>query len=452
VRYAGPDWIQLHPATSQIIPNDTRFAQQWNLANILASRAWDFSRGSPGVVIAIVDSGCDLGHADLLAKYVPAADRRDVIAGTNTPQDRRPRGGHGTLCAGVAAADTDNNLGVAGVGWNCSIMPICIIDANDRIGSEMDIVIAINWAQARRAGVVSMSWSWNGPHANADVALANAHAAGVLLVAAAGNCRTDLGCTNAQGVDYPASHPNVMAVGASDQMDRRVNNLRFQTPAGTAAFWSSRFGPELSVVAPGDIPWTTTNGGGFGDFWGTSAAAPHVAGLAGLLLSLLQNPVNVPPGFPRNDLVRNIIELTATKVSGYRYTINAAHPNGRWNNEVGYGRINAAAALHYAFYNHTISNVQRVYSVGTQLLLELIGRGFGVRPPGEPPVPVDPGWPKPPGPVEGWPILAPEKRDVLLGLAACELAEEVDDPEASRMLRRAGRAVIERAARRIGEN
>ena len=304
-----------------------------------------------------MDSGCDLGHADLLARYVPTADRLNVIAGTNTPQDTF---GHGTLCAGVAAADTDNGLGVAGVGWNCSIMPILIIDANDNIGSEMDIVTAINWARMRGARVVSMSWSWSGPHANADVALTNAHAAGLLLVAAAGNCRTDEGCTNPNQIDYPASHPNVMAVGASNQGDQRVNNQPFQTTAGATAFWGSRFGPELSVVAPGDIPWTTTNGGGYGNFWGTSAAAPHVAGLAGLLLSLLQNPVNIPPGFPINDLVRNIIELTATRVGGYSYTTNAAHPNGIWNDQVGYGRINAARALIYAFYNHTLSNVRRV--------------------------------------------------------------------------------------------
>jgi subtilisin family serine protease len=436
VRYAGPDWIQLHPAISATTPNDTRFAQQWNLSRIGTPAAWDISQGDSNVVIAIVDTGCDLGHPDLSTKYVPQADRRDVINGTNTPDDV---GGHGTLCAGVAAAETNNNQGVAGVGWNCSIMPIRLIDGNDDILSEMDIVSAIDWARTHGADVISMSWYWDLPHANADVALDNAHAAGALLVAASGNCFPGDGCANAAEISFPATHRRVLAVGASDQNDQRKQPVSADTSP-----WHSRYGPELNVVAPGVIPWTTSDGGGTGDFWGTSAAAPHVAGLAGLLMSLLQQPVNVPPGLPRNELVWNIIELTAAKVGGYGYAPAAGHPNGTWHQEMGYGRIDAAAALRYARDNHTTYKLERpswAYAVSVQILLGLIEGGGGiVLPPGGPPVPVDP----------GWSLLAPEKRDVLLGLAVTQLAEGVEDLEARRMLTRAGRVAIERAAKRIG--
>jgi subtilisin family serine protease len=436
VRYAGPDWIQLHPAISATTPNDRHFAQQWNLYRIGAPGAWDISQGDSTVVIAIIDTGCDLGHPELSAKFVPQADRRDVINGTNTPDDV---GGHGTLCAGVAAAETNNTQGVAGVGWNCSIMPIRLIDGNDDILSEMDVVSAIDWARTHWAHVISMSWYWDLPHANADIALDNAHAAGVVPVAASGNCFPGEGCANAAEISFPASHRRVIAVGASDQNDQRK-----QPVTGESRPWHSRYGPELSVVAPGVIPWTTGNGGGFSDFWGTSAAAPHVAGLAGLLVALLKKPVNIPPWFQTNDLVWNIIEQTAAKVGGYGYATTTGHPNGTWHEEMGYGRIDTAAALRYARDNYTTYKLERpssAYAVSVQILLGLIGGGGGVMlPHGGGPVPVD----------LGWDVLAPEKRDVLLGLAVTQLAEGVDDPEARRALARAGWETIERSAQRIG--
>ena len=448
VRYAGPDWIQLHSPISAL-PNDTRFINQWNLYRIGAPGAWDISKGRMGVVIAVIDTGCRLNHPDLAGKLVPQVDRRDVINGTNTPDDIS---GHGTLVAGVAAAETDNIEGVAGVGWHCSIMPIRLIDTdndgNDFMDSEINIVSAIDWARTHRADVVNMSWYWDGPHENADFALDNAHAAGIVLVATTGNCETKKGCTNPAFVVYPGSHRRVIAVGASDQNDQRKQPVSTEPRP-----WHSQYGPEISVVAPGVIPWTTARlvdkdtkkvSDGYGDFWGTSAAAPHVAGLAGLLVALLQKPVNIPPWFQTNDLVWNIIEQTAAKVGGYNYATVAGHPNGTWHEEMGYGRIDAAAALRYARDNYTTYKLERpssAYAVSVQILLGLIGGGGGVvLPHGGGPVPVDP----------AWDVLAPEKRDVLLGLAVTQLAEEVDDPETRHALVRAGWEAIERAAQRTG--
>ncbi len=447
VRYAGPDWIQLNPAASATTPNDSRFHSQWNLDRIEAPGAWDISQGNASVVIAIIDSGCDLTHPDLLNKYVVQADRRDVIAGTDTPNDV---GGHGTLCAGVAAAETNNSQGVAGVGWNCNIMPIRLLDhyidtngdSKFRIKSLMDIVKAIDWARTHGAHVVSMSWSWNPPNADVVIALNNAHAAGLVLVAASGNCFPNAGCNNPAVIEFPASHQKVIAVGASDKKDKRQQPDPGETPQ-----WGSKYGPGLSVVAPGAIPWTTVNGGGFGNFFGTSAAAPHVAGLAGLLVALLQNPVNIPPGLQTNDVVRNVIEQTAAKVGGvYLYATEPGYANGAWHEEMGYGRIDAAAALRTARDRYTTYLTERpswAYAISVQILLGLRGGGAGVvLPHGGGPVPVDP----------GWNVLAPEKRDVLLGLAVTQLAEGVADPEARQALRQAGKETIERGAQRIGHD
>lgn len=438
VRYAGPDWIQLHPASSATTPNDAYFPQQWNLDRIGMPAAWDISRGSSTVVIAIIDSGCDLTHPDLTAKYVPQADWRDVIYGTNIPGDDM---NHGTLTAGVAGAEANNAQGVAGVGWDCSIMPIRLWDSANRgrIRSEIDIVNAIRWARTHGAQVINMSWHWDASHINVDIELDTAHNAGLVLVAAAGNCFSNQGCKNAGFVEFPASHRRVIAVGALDQSEQRKQ-------AVTRDDWDSKYGPELSVMAPGVIPLTTGNGGGYVGYYGTSAAAPHVAGLAGLLVALLQNPVNVPPGFQINDLVRYIIEQTATKVGGYAYTATAGHPNGTWHEEMGYGRINAAAALRYArdsYTNYLLERPGWAYAISVQILLGLTGGGGGVvLPPGGGPVPVN----------IGWEALAPEKRDVLLGLAATQLAEGVAAQEPRQALRQAGAAVIKQAAQRLGRD
>lgn len=348
VREAGPDWAQLHSALNATIPNDTHYPNQWNMTIIDAPDGWDLSIGAATVVIAILDTGCDLNHEDLSAKYVPVADRRDVVANTNTPEDDL---GHGTCCAGIAAALSNNNQGVAGVAWNCRIMPIRTIGNQGYYLTETEVVSAINWARVHGAHVISMSWHHDGPHANADAAITNAHGANIVLAAASGNYEPILPPNT---ISYPANHPLVMAVGATDQSDHRC--------VWTPGFQASQFGPALSVVAPGIDTWATDRSGSnvgynnaldpnvppYGDgggnyysrFGGTSGATPHVAGLAGLLRSLY-------PALT-NDQIRFVIEKTAEKVGGYTYSYDPAHPSGTWNNELGYGRISVFRALDFA--------------------------------------------------------------------------------------------------------
>jgi subtilisin family serine protease len=167
------------------------------------------------------------------------------------------------------------------------------------------------------------------------------------------------GClpSESEVIQYPASHWRVLAVGASDANDKRQTRTNGFSPA-----WDSRYGSNLSVVAPGVLIRTTdlgggydANGPGFTGFIGTSAAAPHVAGLAALILSLQPDrgrfsPVWLDP--PRNGLtnyqVSRIIEESAEKVGGYTYHKDPLHPWGSWNSEMGYGRINVANALRLA--------------------------------------------------------------------------------------------------------
>lgn len=353
VKEAYPDWIQLVSAIATTTPNDALFSQEWDMTQIHAPQGWDLSQGSTSVVIAIVDTGCDLNHEDLVSKYVAVADRRDVVAGTNTPNDDF---GHGTCCASLAAAATGNGLGAAGVGWNCRVMPIKLLQSGF-INSEMDIVSAIDWARTHGAHIVSMSWFWSGGTSNADAAFAAASAANMVLVAASGNFNG--------AIIWPARNPQIMAIGASDKIDRRKSPA---SPDGEC--WGSNFGPEQSVIAPGVLCWSANNTNGGASFndnnggpknWacvnypssgtadgkyvalmnGTSAATPHVAGLAGLLLA-------AHPGLT-NTQVRTIIEQTADQTGGYPYANDGIHLNGTWHQEPGYGRINVFRALGVLF-------------------------------------------------------------------------------------------------------
>jgi subtilisin family serine protease len=341
VEQVGPDWSQLHSAISAI-PNDSYWQSQWNLQRINARAGWNISTGSSRIVIAILDTGCDLNHIDLRDKYVPAYNQYDALADTNIPEDDH---GHGTCCAGIAAASSNNSEGVAGVAWGCSIMPVRMMQ-NNILDHESWIVYAIGWARTHGARVISMSWHWDGPHIWAENAIMAAYRDGIVMIAASGNDEPTLPPNT---VNFPASHPAVMAVGAFDQELQRC----VWEPGRKA----SQFGPALSVMAPGVTIWSTdrsglsagfnttgTDGDAAGNYYnnfdGTSAAAPHVAGLAGLLLS-------VDPSLT-NDEVFSIIQKTAEKVGEYTYIEDGMHPAGAWNNEMGYGRINVFRSLSLA--------------------------------------------------------------------------------------------------------
>lgn len=360
IKEARPNWIQLNYALHRI-PNDTHYSsEQWALRQIGAPDGWDISTGIANVIVAILDTGCDLAHEDLDGNYVPQVHRYNALTYTNTPNDEL---GHGTCMAGIIAAKSDNNKGVAGVAWNCRIMPIKIT-ADGQYIDEMTVIRGIDWAISHGANVINMSFGSVTPMSLIAGALVRAHKDhNIVLVASTGNHRNRDPTT----VSFPARHERVVGVGASDRTDQRKEH---PTAVGQPC-WGSNYGPGLNVMAPGVSIWSTdimTIAAGFNSLYGgqlatylclntssygpyngnyisvgngTSASAPFVAGLAALLLS----------SYPSlsNEEVREIIEKTSEKVGGYIYSYDpSSHPNGTWNEEMGYGRINIARALSFA--------------------------------------------------------------------------------------------------------
>ncbi len=317
------------PPTSEFNPNDPMFAQQWGMQRVGAPRGWQIMRGVPGITVAVIDQGVELGHADLNLHPM------SWNASTDLP-DGSPTGNHGTACAGIIGARLDNGQGVAGVAGGVRIMAIATAT-----WADADIAEGLYFAADNGARVVSMSFgvyaSWN--FWDFDLvrdALQYAHDQGLVLVAASGN-------ENINVSRFPGSDGRTLCVGGSNRSDERKRI----GDASLEAWWGACFGPDVDVVAPClEMPTTDRLGGAgysvgdyFASFNGTSSATPVVAGLAGLLLSLRPALSNVE--------VREIIQSTCDKISPalYAYANVPAKPSGTWNEQVGYGRINIERAL-----------------------------------------------------------------------------------------------------------
>ncbi len=253
VLFAEPNFI----AHAIHVPNDTSWASQYGPTKIRCEQAWDMQKGDASVVIAIVDTGIDKNHTDLAAKLVAGYD----FVSNDTDAD--DNNGHGSHCAGIAAAITDNSLGIAGVASNCSLMPIKVLSAAGS-GSNSDIAAGINWAADHGAHVISMSLGGSSKSTTLESAVNYAWGKGVVVVAAAGN-------NGNQTKFYPAAYGNCIAVAATDSNDAR------------ASF--STYGTWVDVAAPGVNVYSSYDGNTYATLSGTSMACPHVAGLAGLIRS-----------------------------------------------------------------------------------------------------------------------------------------------------------------------
>lgn len=347
---------------SAMPPNDQHYQSgaQWNMNRIRAGNltngttclphstgltGWEICRGDSSVVIGMIDrEGFFLTHPDLQQNYLNSGQTynfpNDPEAGAGQTSSAYP---HGTQCAGVAAA-IHNVSGVAGIAGQCKILPI-----RPQNGTATEVAASVRWAADHGAHVISMSFGWflqstdqtlTDLNAAIDYAFQTKHK---VLCAATMNNGNEIWVFGSpqvipNGIHYPANYyPAVIACGASNCLDKRCDIY-----SGIRDFpypWKgSNYGDQLSVVAPGtSIPTTTILYYDL-DFWGTSAATPHIAGLAALLLShyplLISNPAKV----------REIIERTADKVP-YPSMYNIAKASGSWNNEMGYGRINVYRAL-----------------------------------------------------------------------------------------------------------
>lgn len=324
VEYAEPNYKTHILAT----PNDTLFQYQYalhntgqtigsvpgspqgkNLADINAPEAWEESKGNQDIVIAVLDSGVDFDHTDLSDKMISRG--RDFV---NDDMDATDDYYHGTFISGIIAADTNNKEGIAGVSWNCKILPIKVID-NNGTGLYTWMIEAITWAADQGVDIINMSIGGDAPSDALKNALEYAYQKGVFITAAAGN---DTG-----PVIYPAAYDDyVLAVAATDYNDNRTT-------------WSN-FGSQIDVAAPGErilscVP-TWYPGQGFLPYLygsGTSASVSHVSGLAALIKS-------IKPWLSPKDIM-NIIRYTADDIN------QNEHPGS--DEYIGYGRINMEKAL-----------------------------------------------------------------------------------------------------------
>lgn len=312
---AAPNYVR---RALDVTPNDPGYTQQWHLPQIRAPAAWDQTTGSPSVKVAILDSGVDLAHPDLVANLLPGTNLlcsdqtwtppTPTYCATATAQDDF---GHGTHVAGITGAAGNNALGVSGVNWRVGIVPVKVLDATGS-GTDAQIIAGIDWAIADGANVINLSIGGPGQSGVLDAAVRRAWDAGIVVVTAAGNA-------GSSEPFYPAASPGSLAVGATDTFDR--------------ASGYSNYGPHLAIAAPGDNIYSTLPlaQGAYGVKTGTSMSAPVVAGAAALGRALR-------PGLDNWHVVGALL-ASADKVGNYPYDAT-----GR-NQHLGYGRLNAAAAL-----------------------------------------------------------------------------------------------------------
>lgn len=315
--------------TGEFTPNDPKFALQWGLQRVEIPRAWEITQGHSDITVAVIDEGVELAHPDLIMHP------QSWNATTDIP-DGSPTGNHGTACAGIIGAQFDNGQGVAGAASGVRIMAIATAT-----WADVDIAEGLYFAADNGARIVSMSFgvydSWGAwDFSIVRDALQYAHDKGLVLIAASGN-------ENIATARFPGSDSRTLTVGGSNRSDERKRI----GDTSSESWWGACYGPDLDVVAPClEMPTTDRlgaagySGGDYHDtFNGTSSATPLVAGIAGLILSLRPNLSNVE--------VRNILQSSCDKISPalYAYANDNAKPDGTWNNEVGYGRVNAERAL-----------------------------------------------------------------------------------------------------------
>ncbi len=332
VEYAEPNLrmeLAETPLPDPIVaPNDFEFAQQWSLhnagqtggktgADLDALHAWAVTTGSTNVVAAIVDTGMDFFHPDLAPNawinpgeipgngvdddgngYVDDIHGYDFVSNDGDPMDDNI---HGTHVAGILGAAGDDENGIAGVTWRVRLMAVKAFDEAGS-GTLDDTLSAIGYALAEGARIINASWGTTVPSRALAEVVGGAVQDGVVFIAAAGNNGSDVSF-------YPAALPEAIAVGAS--------NARDESPG------FSNFGSFVDLVAPGDSIYSAAPNASWAFLSGTSMAAPHVSGVAALLLS-------VRPDFTPSQ-IRAILTSTAHELETDRYT--------------GAGRVDAARAV-----------------------------------------------------------------------------------------------------------
>ena len=332
----------------QTTPNDNNFNRQWSHyndgtfslsnsttdADIDTDLAWDITKGDPNLIVAILDSGAKLDHPEFSGRiwmntnenqngtdtdsnnYIDDTNGWDFVNDDNDPTDDH---GHGTNVTGIALASGNNSIGYAGVNWNSKIM-ICKILDNNNSGFYSWWAEAIYYAVDNGASVINMSVGGNGSSTLLENAINYAYDNNVPVVVSTGNQNSV--------IEYPAKYTNAFAIGSTNPDDTR------SVPFFWSATSGSNFGSELDFVAPGNYIYglSYSSNTNYNSYWGgTSQAAPHVAGLISLLLS-------VEPSLSVSE-IRTILEESSEDQVG------DSNDTSGWDQYYGHGRINAFHAL-----------------------------------------------------------------------------------------------------------
>ncbi len=300
-------------------PNDQFRNLQWGLQTINAYSAWDITTGSHDVVIGELDTGINWRHPDLAANIWSSPQGYhgyNFVKNNNTPMDDnvnsyddagnwRPNTDvyHGTHVAGVIAAGINNGMGVAGMA-QVKLMAVKVMNESGE-GTDVLVSLGLKWAVDNGADIVTMSLGVDGMSTVLQNAVTYASEHGVVMIAASGN-------SGESHVSYPASYPQVIAVGAVDESDRR------------ASF--SNWGTGLELMAPGLNIYSTKASSEYQYLSGTSTAAPFVAGVVGLMLSV--NPALTPLR------IREVLNSTATDLG-----------NAGYDESTGWGIVDAFRAV-----------------------------------------------------------------------------------------------------------
>jgi len=351
VNYAEPNFLMTDLLS--YVPNDPLFTQQWALRNtgnnvpggitgipgcdMRLDSAWNITLGSNRVKIAIVDTGIDTLHEDLRGNIMPNSQFNFITNSNNAFDDE----GHGTCCAGVIAATGNNSTGVSGVAPNSKLIAIKSLD-NTGFGTFEDLIEGLIYSWQSGSWISSNSWGGGAPSSGIDNAIFDGitlgrNGKGTIFCFASGNSNGP--------VSNPASNPNVISVGGMSPCNQRKSNVS----CDNEPWWGANYGVGLDVVAPSVKVYTTdiTGAGGYSgsnyipDFNGTSSAAPNVTGVIALMLSA--------DSTLSWEKIREYINRSADKTGNYSYnTTGPLSDLGRtWNNEMGYGKVNAFNAVRY---------------------------------------------------------------------------------------------------------
>lgn len=377
-------------------PNDTYFAsRQWGMKNngsftvsgmtmgvtagadVKMTEAWDIETGDPNMIIAVSDTGVNFTHEDISARiwnntadpvdgidndgngYIDDFQGWNWVSSNNNIKDDH---GHGTNCAGIFAATSNNAKGYTGANWNSKIMNLKVL-GSDGTGSYASMANSLYYAVDKGAKVVSMSIGGTGTSSTFENAINYMKTHNVLLVVCMMN-------TNSEVTYYPAgyslTYDNVIAVGSTDADDKRTHPFFWSTTSG------SNYGTHINVCAPGNyiygLPHNSNTG--YNSYWGgTSQATPLVAGIASLILS--KKPSLTPAQ------VRSILQQTADDQVGL-----PSEDTPGFDKYHGWGRVNAFKALQKALAVNDVSVTNGVQVINPvknkkiQIINQLNDRGI----------------------------------------------------------------------------